>query len=336
MRGVVIDDFAPWGDPTIRGWTDFKKIGPWGVNVLRIQLAPYADGQPIQPGQPLKARLMRALDRYQPMIDWLGENNIQLLLCFLPNYVFPPPAYDWPEETGRSLWRDASAQDELVEAWIEIAQRFKDRPGVIFELINEPHGVRSEDIAGDHAIARSVLPSLYRRLVQAIRGVDTRRWIMMMPVWGKPNAMHDLPLFADPRVMYSFHVYSPQGFTYQGSPGGWPPAGSVDYPGVVADIAPWDPVVLWNRDRLREWMRTPREFAARHSVRVCVSEYGCYGETPGDSRTRWMTDVVSICDEFGFDDVYFVFESNYPNKWTFEGQAFESQIADRFRLNFVT
>ena len=46
---------------------------------------------------------------------------------------------DWPDD-GRSMWKDASAQDELVQAWADLAKRFKGKKGIIFVPITEPHG----------------------------------------------------------------------------------------------------------------------------------------------------------------------------------------------------
>ena len=42
-------------------------------------------------------------------------------------------------DDGRCVWKDASAQDELIQAWADLAKRFKGKKGIMFVPITEPH-----------------------------------------------------------------------------------------------------------------------------------------------------------------------------------------------------
>ena len=87
-------------------------------------LMPFADGKQILPGQPLTIRLQKALERFTTVIDWALQQNIHFIIAFNPYSSYPPPPFNWPDD-GRSLWKDASAQDELVQAWTGSGQTFQ-------------------------------------------------------------------------------------------------------------------------------------------------------------------------------------------------------------------
>lgn len=144
LRGAQLTERPVWSDPTASQWKYIVDFPKWGGNVFRLFLGPFADGKPILPGQPLTLRLAESLKRFTTVIDRALQQNIHFIICFNPS---PPPPFHWPDDR-RSLWKDASAQDELVQAWRDLAKHFKGRKGIIFELINEPAGITADEIAG--------------------------------------------------------------------------------------------------------------------------------------------------------------------------------------------
>ena len=66
-------------------------------------------------------------------------------------------ALTWPDD-GRSIWKDASAQDELVQAWADLAKRFKGKKGIMFVPITEPHGEMADELAGERSAKRFGTP----------------------------------------------------------------------------------------------------------------------------------------------------------------------------------
>jgi hypothetical protein len=79
--------------------------------------------------------------------------------------------------------------------------------------------------------------------------------------------------------MYEFHFYFPHFFTCQGCGGDNPPAGSVDYPGVIADSTREAPM-YWDKAELALRLQPAVDFRVANSVRVIAGEFGCDTMTP--------------------------------------------------------
>jgi hypothetical protein len=339
LRGAQLTELPVWSDLTFSAynWTNIGYFPNWGGNAFRLFLMPFADGKPILPGRPLTERLSKSLERFTTVIDWALQHNIHFIVCFNPYYVFPPPAADWPDD-GRSLWKNLSAQDELVQAWADLAKHFKGKKGIIFDLINEPHGITQDEINGNHALPKKVWNALYPRLINAIRAEDPERWIIVEPIWGDAGNFVDLSVSSAPNLIYSFHFYDPHFFTHQGVPGGdWPPAQSVVYPGRTRD-ADFEPERFWDKSVLEQRLLPAINFRQAHNVRVMCGEFGAFVNAPNDSRSRWMLDLIDLLETYGFDWLYFVYEARRDGNvgWTFEATSFESVVTSKFSLNLIT
>src|SRR5262249_852854 len=104
----------PYDDPRTRFWKQVEEVPKWGGNVFSIILKTVEDGVVLLPGRPLTERLAKALERYTTVIEWALQHNIHVIIRFSQSW-FPDPTLDWPDD-GRSMWKDASAQNELVQA----------------------------------------------------------------------------------------------------------------------------------------------------------------------------------------------------------------------------
>jgi hypothetical protein len=102
----------------------------------------------------------------------------------------------WPD-----LFTDPR-NEELTEAiWIELARRYRDDPTIaMYDLLNEP-------IPGDHrAQYTEPLAALYKRLIAAIREIDTRHLITLEGT----NWSNDWSMFTelwDDQLVLQFHKY---------------------------------------------------------------------------------------------------------------------------------
>ena len=324
-----------WANKSLGNWNVIEDFPEWGGNALRIFISPYEDGVALLPGQPLSSRLAASLKRYIDLINWANERNVYVIVNFNPYYAWPPPAANWPDD-GRSLWSSDSAQNELIDAWKDLAKRYKGRPGIIFDLINEPHGLSHEEMDNFDEMTKRAWNSLYPRLVDAIQTVDPGRWVMVSPIWGAPQNLSDLVVVQKPRVMYTFHFYSPHFFTMQGQAGS-PPAGTVEYPGVTREHM-YEGEQFWDRSTLQEKLQSAIDFRDANSVRLVCGEYGSNSFAPEESRARWLQDLLGILELYELDHIYFQYETNpglpSSGNWTFEGTSFESIVTDKFSLNF--
>ena len=336
LRGAQLSELPVWSDPTASAynWSNIGYFPNWGGNAFRLFLMPFADGKQILPGQPLTIRLQKALERFTTVIDWALQQNIHFIIAFNPYSSYPPPPFNWPDD-GRSLWKDASAQDELVQAWTDLAKHFKGRKGIIFDLINEPHGITPDEINGNHALPKQVWNTLYPRLIDAIQAEDPERWIVVEPIWGNPDNFVDLSVSSAPKLIYSFHFYKPHFFTHQGI-GSYPPAQSVAYPGVTQD-SQFEPEMYWDKSVLDQRLQPAINFRNAHNVRVLCGEFGSSVNAPDDSRGRWTADVIDLLETYGFDWLYFIYESKRNGNvgWTFEATSFESVVTSKFSLNLI-
>jgi endoglycosylceramidase len=105
-------------------------------------------------------------------------------------------------------------QQHYIACWQKVAGMFKDNPYVIgYDLMNEPHGGRViKTLAG--GFERRQLSAMYKRLIPAIRAIDTTHYIFFEPrSFGVNFGMSShLPKVYDtpaghPKLVYSAHCY---------------------------------------------------------------------------------------------------------------------------------
>jgi endoglucanase len=94
------------------------------------------------------------------------------------------------------LYSDPRNQASTVLLWREIAARYQNRDAVGgYDLLNEPVWSSGADVAG-----------LYRRLVDAVRAVDSRHLIILEGnTWATDLSIFGAPW--DTNLSYSFHKY---------------------------------------------------------------------------------------------------------------------------------
>jgi aryl-phospho-beta-D-glucosidase BglC (GH1 family) len=100
------------------------------------------------------------------------------------------------------LYDGPKQQELLITIWKRIAQRYRDEPIILgYDLLNEPipHFPKLQKF-------NSKLESLYKRVTQAIRAVDTNHVIILGGAqWDSNFAVFGTPF--DNNLMYQFHKY---------------------------------------------------------------------------------------------------------------------------------
>jgi endoglucanase len=153
-------------------------------------------------------------------ISWAKAHGIRLLL----NMHVPQGGFQSNGEGG-ALWADIQNQDRLTALWKEIARRYANEPIIVgFGLLNEPEPLVSRQQWHDLAI----------RIATAIRAVDASHILFVerpIAVAGNFNSDADMNLFTidDPNVVYEFHFYDPNDYTFQLQPWNNSPDGG-NYP----------------------------------------------------------------------------------------------------------
>jgi endoglucanase len=141
----------------------------------------------------------RLLDR---LVEWARKDGIYIIIDLhcapggqTGSNIDDSYGYPW-------LYLSPEAQKQTIEIWWRIAAHYSKEPMVLgYDLLNEPipHFPQLRRFDGD-------LEPLYRRIVAAVREVDTNhvvilggaQWDSNFKVFGKPF---------DANVMYTFHKY---------------------------------------------------------------------------------------------------------------------------------
>ncbi|MBK8054473.1 MAG: cellulase family glycosylhydrolase [Saprospiraceae bacterium] len=101
------------------------------------------------------------------------------------------------------LFIEKKYQDQLVDLWIKIVQRYKDEPAVAaYDLLNEPLPKGS----GAADKYKHLLVPLYQRITSEIRKIDQRHMITLEGFdWSNDWSLFDKPF--DRNTFYQFHYY---------------------------------------------------------------------------------------------------------------------------------
>ncbi len=187
-----------------------------------------------------------------------------------------------------NLWIDEIAQDAFVFLWESFACRYKGISSqfLSFDLLNEPPPPRKQ------RMTRKNRAALIRRTVAAIRAIDPEREIVIDGLAGGYLAMPEL---ADLGVIHSGRGYHPMPVTHHKANwwSGHTRAPKPRYPGLL-----WQGRI-WNRAALRKIYRPWRD-VEQCGARIHIGEFGCFNRTPNDIAMRWLVDMLSVYQEFGW------------------------------------
>jgi len=244
------------------------------------------------------------LDHFLDVCERLGLRVIIDLHQFIGyRYIGPSGVLD--KGGDYRLWTDFKFHDYLIHFWKEVARRYADRGEVIYgyDLLNEPHEL--EQKAG----TPSDWNLLARKITQAIREVDKQHAIIVESIdWASATAFKELKPTGDPNTIYSFHFYRPFAFTHQGKYG--QPMG-VSYPGTIDGR-------FYDQATLKENLQS---LALQTTLRYPDScgEFSACAWAPSESRCRYLTDLMELFEEYGFD--WCVWGYREAESWSLEHEA---------------
>ena len=221
-------------------------------------------------------------------------------------------------ESDYRLWQDQAYRDQALAFWQDLAAALHDHPAILaFNPLNEPHpelgdGIEDHDRAeftdwlAQHRGTLRDLNRFNQEIVAAIRthAADTPILIEGYD-HGSASGLAALTPLADPAILYSFHFYEPWNYTASRANGG-----KYSYPDAMPDW--WNsPPSAWTIEHLRERMQPVADWAAAHGVppqRVVAAEFGCERLIAG--ATSYLTDVVSLLNEFGWHWSFYSFRED--------------------------
>jgi endoglucanase len=245
-----------------------------------------------EPNYTIDPILLLYLDR---AVDWAEQLGLYVIL---DNHSLAPALADDPERTQR-----------LTAVWRQMAERFKGRSTlVLYEILNEPYGISDAEWG-----------QIQRQAIEAIRTVDPVHTLIVSPgAMGSYDHLAQLPRYADPNLIYTFHFYDPFLFTHQGSNWTDPSMENVSgipYPYDVTRMPsmPAEFAGTWLQDQwnwyddagkkasLEYRMNTAVQFRDDRQVPIYCGEFGALqGTSTHEDRIQWYTDMGDILEA---DDV---------------------------------
>lgn len=193
-------------------------------------------------------------DRVDEILTWAHDAELKIIINV--------HHYD-------ELNEDPDVHEPRLEAiWDQIAAHYAGAPNaLIFETINEPHTKMSTRRTD----------ALNARVLQRIRRDHPDRWVILgTAFWGNLSALEKSRPDYDPRVMLTYHEYSPFEFTHQGAP--WTDQRRTGHDwGSRRDVA-----------RMMSNLDDALAVQDRTRMPVFIGEFGVYENVPTRYRTRWI------------------------------------------------
>jgi aryl-phospho-beta-D-glucosidase BglC (GH1 family) len=191
------------------------------------------------------------------------------------------------------LWEVPSYQDRYIALWQEFARRYKNTPVVAgYDVLNEPcsnndRGDYPWNIYSKYKPNWDRMNSLYRRLVSAIRKIDSKH-IIFLEGDNYAHLFQGLETPFDDNLAYSSHNYTVPGF------------GPGKYPGMIQSrSATANGTEAWDLQKQeRNFLDADgTKFTQQHNVPLWVGEFGSVYNGPPDEngdRLRAMDDQIGI------------------------------------------
>jgi endoglucanase len=199
---------------------DFAAMRAWGMTVVRL---------------PLWSRFWLNLDgscpTYQNTVAQVVANaeaaHLYVILDLQWTYAFPQPAYT--DGNGNANYQYPMPDTgESVQFWQEVATRFKDDPGVIFDLYGEPNGITWQTWYAGGAITTpvGVFQAIgMRDLVAKVRSIAPATILIISGIdWGYDLAdIGTTYTFPEKNLLFGTHPFdygSKQPYDFQRAFGG--------------------------------------------------------------------------------------------------------------------
>lgn len=287
---------------------DFEKIAEMGFDHVRIPIDEEhfwdEDGK----------RNQDAFELLHQAITWSFDNNLRVIvdLHVLRSHHFNSPDI--------RLWTDPKAQEQFWGFWEVLSAELKQYPveKLAYELMNEAVADDPED--WNKLIARGI---------KVVRANEPDRIIVVgSNKWQQVGTFKDLKVPEDdPKLILSFHFYSPMIFTHYLAP--WTGAlqeytGELNYPGHPVDTAVYKdyaPEVVqklkesnadWGPELMESEFRKAKEVADRYNLPLYCGEFGCFPTTSLELRNQYYMDIISVFDKLGIAWTHWNYKNDFP------------------------
>ena len=150
-------------------------------------------------------------------------------------------------------------------------------------------------------------PAFFERIRVMLRSVRPRDWLAYSPgPWGLAGGFKGLQPFADNRIIYNFHSYTPHPYTHQGIYAQYPYG--VTWPGEPWPGSPYPSQAgIWDANRLRSSMQAVRDFQVANNVPVMVGSFSAVRWAP--DAEQYILDSAEIFNDYEWGYAYWCYGS---------------------------
>jgi endoglucanase len=179
---------------------DIKRIHELGFNCLRLPI----NSRLLLTEEDNSVYIEDGFQLIDSLVSWCKKHKLYVILDM---HAAPGGQTGANIDDSRKdipeLFINQKYQDQLVNLWIKIAQRYKDEPAVAaYDLLNEPLPIGT----GSADKYKQLLVPLYKRITSEIRKVDQKHMITLEGFnWANDWSLFDKPF--DNNVFYQFHYY---------------------------------------------------------------------------------------------------------------------------------
>jgi aryl-phospho-beta-D-glucosidase BglC (GH1 family) len=198
------------------------------------------------------------LQRVETVLDWGLERDLFVVVNAHHD--------DWIKQN----YTDPAMRARFDSLWSQISVRFKDKPEkLIFEILNEPHGLTKEQN-----------DEMHQRILSIIRKTNpTRLVIFQGHDWGGSDELLTAAIPDDEYVIGSFHSYDPYEFGLLGE-GTW---------GASYQVA-----------ALKDKFISVKNWSDLNNIPVFMGEFGSVRSCDYNSRMKHYKTYVELAQNYGF------------------------------------
>ncbi len=250
---------------------DFDVIAGWGLDHVRIPMdynvLEQKDGSLSEEGF---GRIARA-------VGWAGKCGLKVVLDLHKTAGY---SFDAAHNEGGFFGNEAY-QDRFYKLWDALAVRFNEPDRIAFELLNE---VTDPSVIG-------TWNRIAAECIRRIRKTAPRSLILVGSYWNNsPDAVKDLDLPADDRVIYNFHCYDPLDFTHQGAT--WIPDPAFDIDRRVAFEEAGITPELFEKN-----FASAISTAAERGTALYCGEYGVIDLATPEDTVKWYRTIHEVFEK---------------------------------------
>ncbi len=275
---------------------DFANLASWGLDHVRVpvdyDLLETLEGDIIEEGT----------DYIQRAIDWCGKYNLNMVLGLHKTAGF---SFD-KGENEHGFFESDALQERFYRLWERLATHFgKYSDRVCFELLNE---VTDKKYCEKWNEVSEIC-------IKKVRAIAPDTYILIGGYWNNCiQALPDLKMPYDDKIVYNYHCYEPLIFTHQGAywVDNMPDDYRLAYPGTVAqytvemeklglelaDLVTDATVETVGEEYFEMLFSEAVKVAEERNVPLYCGEYGVIDRADLDSTIAWFKAINSVFTKY--------------------------------------